>query len=76
VGEILRITWGRFKIITTLIADAQGRFVAMLFYFTIFVPFALGTRLFSDPLRQRNKTPSWLDRSPVPTDLDSARRQG
>jgi hypothetical protein len=76
VGEILRLSWERFKIITAAIADAQGRFVAMLFYFTIFVPFALGTRLFSDPLRQRDKTPAWLDRTPIANDLDSARRQG
>ncbi len=76
VGEIFRIAWERFKIITAHIADAQGRFVAMLFYFTVFVPFALGVRLFSDPLKQREKTPAWLDRSPVPSDIDSARRQG
>jgi hypothetical protein len=76
VGEIFRIAWERFKIITALIADAEGRFVAMVFYFTIFAPFALGTRLFSDPLKQRDKTPVWLDRPPVPSDIDSARRQG
>jgi hypothetical protein len=76
VGEIVRIAWDRFKIITAHIADAEGRFVAMLFYFTVFVPFALGARLFSDPLRQRNKTPFWLDREPVPSDMDSAKRQG
>ena len=76
MGEIFRIAWERFKIITALIADAQGRFVAMVFYFTIFAPFALGTRLFSDPLKQRDKTPIWLDRPPVPSDIDSAKRQG
>ena len=76
MGEILRIAWDRFKIITALISDAEGRLVAMLFYYTVFVPFALGLRLFGDPLRQRDKTPSWVERQPVPTDLDSARRQG
>jgi hypothetical protein len=76
VGEILRIAWERFKIITALIGEAQSRFVAMLFYFTVFVPFALGARLFSDPLHQREKSPFWVKRTPVPSDLDSARRQG
>ncbi|MEO8607485.1 MAG: hypothetical protein ABI690_06365 [Chloroflexota bacterium] len=76
MGEIFRIAWERFKIITALIADAEGRFVAMLFYFTFFAPFALGARLFNDPLQQRNKNPVWLDRPPVPSDIDSAKRQG
>lgn len=76
MGEILRIAWERFKIITALIGEAESRFVAMMFYYTVFVPFALGARLFTDPLRQRDKTPSWLERPPVPTDLDSAKRQG
>ena len=76
MGEIFRIAWERFKIITALIADAEGRFVAMVFYCTIFAPFALGVRLFSDPLKQHDKTPVWLDRPPVPSDIDSAKRQG
>ena len=76
MGEILHIAWERFKIITAAIADAQGRFVAMVFYFTIFAPFALGTRFFSDPLRQRDQKPIWLERPPIASDIDSARRQG
>jgi hypothetical protein len=76
--EILGLAWKRFNIIVGVIADVQGRVIAVLFYWTIFVPFGLGSRLFSDPLRQRefHQSPSWPDRPPVPTDLDSAKRQG
>jgi hypothetical protein len=35
----------------------------------------MGSRLFSDPLR-RKSTAQWLERAPIPTDLESAQQQG
>ena len=76
--KILRLAWDRLLIITAVIGDAQGRLIAMLFYFTVLVPFGLGARLFSDPLHKRLSAagPAWLERVPVSSRLDDAKRQG
>ncbi|MCU0497902.1 MAG: hypothetical protein MUF87_11165 [Anaerolineae bacterium] len=73
--DILQFAWKRFTLISTIIGEAQGRFITSAFYFSILVPFGIGSRLFTDPL-QRKGTPQWHDRTPVPTDLDSAQQQG
>ena len=76
--ELLTIAWGRLKIITAVIGDVQSRGIAMLFYFTILVPFGLASRLFTDPLRVRPAAgaPSWVERPPVSQDIEAARQQG
>jgi hypothetical protein len=73
--DIFRLAWDRFGVITSVIADVQGRVIATGFYFTILVPFALISRFSGDPLR-RDYTPGWLDHPSVPSDLESAKRQG
>lgn len=75
VGELIRIAWDRWKIIGEVYGDFQGRLFAVLFYCTIFVPFAVGVRLFSDPLHLRRAPRRWLDRAPVVSTLDEARKQ-
>ena len=75
LAELARIAWNRWKIIGEAFGDFQGRLFAVLFYFTIFVPFALGVRLLSDPLRTRKPVTQWTDRAPVGTTVDDARRQ-
>lgn len=76
--DILGLAWKRFNVIAAIIGDVQGRAIATLFYFTIFLPFAIGSRVFSDPLRLKLSAISktWLSRAPIPTDLESAKRQG
>lgn len=76
--DIAHIAWERFKIIAAILGDIQGRFIATLFYFTILVPFGLGSRLFSDPLHltSKNAHVRWLERKPVDHQLDSAKQQG
>lgn len=84
--EIWDIVWHRFNVIMGVVSDANARAIAVLFYFTIIVPFGLGSRLTSDPLRQKiisdsSGTPrhagmEWVKREPIPTDIDSARQQG
>jgi hypothetical protein len=75
VSEILRIAWSRWKVIGEAFNDFLARLIAVLFYFTIFAPFALGVRLLSDPLRIRKSVKAWHDRAPVGNSLDDARRQ-
>ncbi len=76
--EIIDLAWDRFRIITTIIGDVQGRLIASLFYFTILVPFGLASRIFSDPLgiKRTSTTTSWLDRPAIAEELEAAKRQG
>jgi hypothetical protein len=74
--ETLSLAWDRFKIIGGIVGDIQSRFIATAFYYTIFIPFALGTRLFSDPLHITPAAPAWVERPPVDNELDAAKRQG
>jgi hypothetical protein len=67
--------WERFNVIASVVSDANARAIAVLFYFTILLPFGLIALLFSDPFRE-NAKPQWFSREPVPTDIDSARQQG
>lgn len=69
------VAWHRFNIISGIISDTTARVIAVLFYFTIFVPFGIVSTLFSDPLR-RKESARWLERPPVPTDIESAKEQG
>ena len=85
VREIWDIVWHRFNVILAVVSDANARAIAVFFYFTILVPFGLGSRLASDPMRQKTVTDGngkrhvgqeWVQREPVPTDVNSARQQG
>jgi hypothetical protein len=86
VREIWDIIWHRFNVIMAVVSDANARLIAIFFYFTILVPFGLGSRFMSDPLRQKMVTDNngkqrpvgleWINREPVPTDVNSARQQG
>ncbi|NDJ75259.1 MAG: hypothetical protein GYB65_03280 [Chloroflexi bacterium] len=73
--QIVRIAWKRWQIIGEAFNDFLARLIAVLFYFTILVPFGLGVRLLSDPLRLRKPETHWLERAPVGTSVDDARRQ-
>lgn len=53
--------WERFKRLTRKIGDFQARLIFSLLYFTVMVPFALGVRLLSDPLRRKcHYTSNWV----------------
>jgi hypothetical protein len=75
VTDIGRVAWNRWKIIGEVYGDFQARLFAVLFYFTLFVPFALGVRLLGDPLSIRRLPRKWLDRVSVGSTVDEARRQ-
>lgn len=65
----------RFDLFTEILTDAQGRAFAILFYYTIMIPFGLGGSLAGDFLH-RKEAVRWLDREPVGTTLEEAQRQG
>ena len=73
--EILRKVWHAWKQIGQWIGDQLGRIVLTLFYFTLFVPFALGVRIWGDPLAMRQKGGvNWLERQTHDLTLDDSRR--
>lgn len=69
--------WHRWKIIGGVVGNYQARSVATIFFYTIMVPFGLGVRIFSDPLRVKEPATnaSWVPRQDVDTRLNQARRQ-
>jgi hypothetical protein len=77
--KVLRVIWTTWKRIARFIGDIIARVILSLFYFTLFVPFALGVRLFSDPLGAKAReeiNPSWwLERATHDLTVDDARRQ-
>jgi hypothetical protein len=73
--EALRKIWQAWKRIGQFIGDAIGRVVLTVFYFTLFMPFGLGVRLFGDPLAIRSQDRGkWLERRTHDLTLDDSRR--
>ena len=73
--EILDLVWSRFKVIAGIVGDVEATIIAVGFYYTILVPFGLLARYSGKTLKQQDKV-EWLERPPVPSDLDSAKQQG
>ena len=73
--ETLQKVWHAWKKIGQFISDQLGRLILTIFYFTLFVPFALGVRIWGDPLalRQINGA-NWLERKTHDLTLDDSRR--
>lgn len=73
--EFLKRFWEGWKKFGHFMGDIIGRLVLTIFYFTIFLPFGLLTRLFSDRLDAKgNKTAQWQKRQTADLTLDDARR--
>lgn len=66
----------RFNLVTSIVGEVQGSIIVTGFYYTILVPFGLGSRFLMDPLRRKQGIQQWQQRPPVPSDLDSAKQQG
>ena len=74
--ELLRKIWDGWKAFGRFMGNMVARVVLSLFYFTIFVPFAIGARLFTDPLGLKNNPESfWLARDTADQNLTKAGRQ-
>ena len=67
--------WMAWKRFGQFMGDLIGRLVLTIFYFTIFLPFGLGVRLFGDRLGIKSGLkPKWLSRETLDLTLDQARR--
>ena len=72
--EKLRHAWNTWKRIAQFIGDWIARVVLTIFYFTLFAPFGLGVRLFSDPLKIKRGLPGWRERATRALSFQDARR--
>lgn len=69
--------WQLWKRAGQAVGDFIARAVLSVFYFTIFVPFALGARMLGDPLsvKEHDRPNCWMERETCDRSIDDARRQ-
>ena len=73
--EALRKVWEGWKRFGQFMGDLIGRLVLTVFYFTLFMPFALVVRFLLDPLAIRPLSHAkWLERRTQDLTLEDSRR--
>ena len=73
---IIRKLWESWKAFGRLLGNIVARVALSIFYFTVFVPFGLGVRWFSDPLQIKTKPSSlWRPRTTTDQTLTEVERQ-
>jgi hypothetical protein len=73
---MLKRFWEGWKRFGHWMGDMVARVVLTIFYFTIFLPFGLAVRLFSDPLAIKEAPADfWLARSTHDKTIADTRRQ-
>jgi hypothetical protein len=73
--NILKRAWEGWKKIAHKIGNFQARVLLTVFYGVLILPFGVAARLFSDPLRIKQKPTEWLQHPEEAYDLEWARRQ-
>ncbi len=70
----LWLSWENFS---KRMGSFQSRIILSLFYFIFVTPFALGVRIFSDPLniKHHSNKSHWLPKKEIKYDLEQFRRQ-
>ena len=72
---MLKRAWQGWKRIAHKIGNFQARALLTVFYGVLVLPFGLAARLFSDPLRIKQRPTRWLDHPNEACDLRWARKQ-
>ena len=67
--------WKAWKRLAHRIGNFQARLLLTLLYLALVFPFGLAVRLFSDPLRIRQRPARWLGRDDSAADMNTALRQ-
>ena len=77
--KTLNKLWDAWKRFGQVMGTVLAYVVLTVFYFTLFLPYAVGMTWFSDPLHIRRPRPLWVAREAVgPADgpaIEGARRQ-
>lgn len=63
-----KVLWQRWKVVARKIGDFQARLILGALYFVIIAPFALGLKIFADPLQLKGFG-GWQSRSEADEDL-------
>ncbi len=73
----LKKLWQSWKNFSKRMGSFQSRIMFSLFYFIFVTPFALGVRIFSDPLniKHHSSKSHWLSKKEIKYDLEQYRRQ-
>jgi len=76
-GSFFKRIWIRWKAFSRRMGSFQSRMILSLLYFIFILPFALGVKLFSDPLLIKKKTSSthWLPKREFQGTAEQFRRQ-
>jgi hypothetical protein len=74
--KVLKKAWEVWKAFGRLMGNLVARVALTVFYFTVFVPFGLGVRWWSDPLQVKTSPSSlWRPRTTAEPSLTEAERQ-
>ena len=74
--EYLRTFWEAWKRFGRFMGNFVTRIVLTLLYFTIFVPFGIGARMFTDPLQVKGeRADAWNQRKTGDKNLEEVMRQ-
>lgn len=74
--EKLRAFWELWKRFGRFMGNLITRIILTLLYFTVFLPFGVGARLFTDPLQIRGEREhSWNERNTGDKTLEELSRQ-
>ena len=75
--RFLKEAWQTWKRVAEKIGHFQARLLWGFLYFVVVAPFAVGMKLFADPLQiKKRRSPSWWLEHPRQTlTLEEARRQ-
>ena len=75
--KFLGIVWKRWLKFAEILGNVQMIFLLSLIYWTFVLFLALPFKLLADPLALRRLArPRWILRQPIPSILESMRRQG
>jgi hypothetical protein len=73
--QVFTALFARWKVVAHKIGEFQSRLLLSFFYFVFLAPFAVGLKIFSDPL-QIKRYHGWLTRSDAEENpAESSRRQ-
>lgn len=74
--KLLKKIWDGWQAFGRFMGNMVARVALSIFYYTVFVPFALGVRLASDPLQLKPRPGSlWRPRSTGDQALEDVERQ-
>jgi hypothetical protein len=74
--NLLKSFWKYWKAFGDFLGNLLARIVLSVFYFSVFMPFAMGVRLFGDPLQVKTlPVPYWNSRITGDQKLEEILRQ-